>query len=60
MNGLVLFFKEAWGELKQVTWLTTPQMIASTWVVIILVIIMAIYVFAVDFILRGVFGALIG
>ncbi len=59
MNNLVNFFKESWSELRQVAWLTTPQVIASTWVVIILVVIMSIFVFAVDFILRGLFGALI-
>ncbi len=59
MNNLINFFKESWSELKQVAWLTTPQMIASTWVVLILVVIMSIYVFSVDFILRGLLGVLI-
>lgn len=59
MNNLINFFKEALSELKQVSWLTLPQVIASTWVVLILVVLMAAFVFSVDFVLRGVFGALI-
>ena len=53
------FVKEAWGELKQVAWLTVPQMIASTWIVIILVIIVALYISGVDFILKHVIGVLL-
>ena len=53
------FVKEAWAELKQVAWLTTPQMIASTWIVIILVIVVAIYISGVDFILSKIIGLLV-
>jgi preprotein translocase SecE subunit len=59
MNSLVNFFKESWSELRQVAWLTTPQVIASTWVVLILVVIMSIFVFTVDFVIRGLLGVLI-
>ena len=59
MQNVISFFKESWAELKQVAWLTTPQMIASTWMVIILVIVMAIYVGGVDFILSRIIGVLI-
>lgn len=59
MKNIIIFIKEAWAELKQVAWLTTPQMIASTWMVIMLVIVMAVYVGGVDFILSRLFGILI-
>ena len=59
MNNIINFVKEAWAELKQVAWLTTPQMIASTWVVLILVVIMAIYIGGVDFILSRLIGILV-
>ena len=52
MFKLIDFFKEAWAELKQVAWLTTPQMIASTWIVVILVFVVAIYIATVDFVLN--------
>ena len=59
MNKIIVFINEAWIELKQVAWLTVPQMVASTWVVIILVIIMAIYVSGVDFLLSRILGVLV-
>lgn len=46
-------------ELKQVSWLTVPQVIASTWVVLILVVVMALYVGGVDFILSKIIGLLV-
>lgn len=59
MQNVIAFFKDSWAELKQVAWLTVPQMVASTWMVIILIIIMAIYVGGVDFILSRIMGVLI-
>jgi preprotein translocase subunit SecE len=59
MNNIFGFFRESWAELKQVAWLTVPQMVASTWMVIVLVIIMAMYVGGVDFLLSRIFGLLI-
>mgnify|MGYP000857408505 CR=1 FL=1 len=59
MNQIITFCKESWAELKQVAWLSVPHMIASTWMVIVLVILMAIYVGSVDFVLSKLFGALI-
>ena len=59
MSSLIQFFKEAYEELKKVTWLTRPQMLASTWLVIVLVIIFAIYVGVVDFVIGRLFGLLI-
>jgi preprotein translocase subunit SecE len=59
MNSLINFFKESWAELRQVAWLTVPQMVASTWIVIILVVIMAIYLGGVDFVIARVIGALV-
>jgi preprotein translocase subunit SecE len=56
MNNILVFFRESWAELKQVAWLTVPQMIASTWMVIILVVIMAIFVGGVDYLLSRIFG----
>jgi preprotein translocase SecE subunit len=59
MNQIIAFVKEAWAELKQVAWLTVPQMIASTWMVIILVILVAIFVSGVDFVLSRLVGVLV-
>jgi preprotein translocase SecE subunit len=45
------FVKEAFHELKLVSWLSRQQMIASTVIVIFFTLIMAIYVSTVDRIL---------
>ncbi len=59
MNQFVIFLREAWLELKQVAWLTTPQMVSSTIVVVVLVFIMSIYVLLVDKVLHLIIGILI-
>lgn len=59
VNKAVQFFKEAYAELKKVTWIGKKQVIASTVVVVILVLIVAVYVFVLDFILSRVIGFLI-
>ena len=56
MQKTITFFKEAWLELRQVSWLTVPQMVASTWLVVILVFIMAGFLFLVDYVLKFVLG----
>lgn len=59
MNSIIQFVKEAWAELKQVSWLTVPQVIASTWIVVVLVIVMAIYLGGVDVVISRILGALV-
>lgn len=59
MKIIIDFIKEAWAELKLVSWLTVPQMLASTWVVLILVFVMAIYISLVDLILAKIIGFLV-
>jgi len=59
MQKLIVFLKEAWLELKQVAWLSVPQMVASTWLVVILVVITALYISGIDFILSRIIGLLI-
>jgi preprotein translocase subunit SecE len=56
---ITLFFKEAYAELRKVTWLSRKEAIASTIVVIILVILVAIYVGFTDFVLARVLGILL-
>ena len=59
MRQIIQFLKEAYQELKKVTWLSRTQMLASTWLVILLVIVFAIYIGAVDFIISRTIGLLI-
>ena len=59
MNNLIQFIKEAYEELKKVSWLTRQQMIASTWLVIWIVIVFAVYVGFIDFVIVRTFSYLI-
>lgn len=58
-QSTVHFFKEAYAELKKVTWLSRKEVIASTIVVIILVTIIAGFVGFVDFVLSWILGVLL-
>ena len=59
MNAVVTFVKDSWAELKQSSWLSVPEMIASTWIVVILVILTSAFLFVVDKILSVLIGALL-
>ena len=51
MGKAIQFFKDAYFELTKVTWLTKKEVVATTFVVIVFVIIMALFVGLVDMIL---------
>jgi preprotein translocase subunit SecE len=57
---VIRFLKEAKGELKKVTWPTPKQALASTSVVIIVVIIVSIFLGIVDFGLAKVIRLVLG
>jgi len=52
IKNLIDFFKDAYNELKHVSWLTRNEMIASTVVVVIVVGVMSVYIVVVDRILQ--------
>ena len=56
----VQFVKEAIEELKKVNWLGRKEVVASTVVIAILVIIVAIFIGAVDFILSKIIKWMLG
>jgi len=49
MQQAITFFKEAYEELKKVTWLTRKEVLGSTFVIMVLIIIISIFVAFVDF-----------
>ena len=49
MEQITLYFKEAYEELKKVTWLSRKEVIGSTIVIIILIAILSVFVALVDF-----------
>ena len=59
-NKIKQFLREVNLELKKVTWPSRKDTIASTWVVLIVILIFAAYFFVIDgilaFIMRSVLG----
>ncbi|OGP86004.1 MAG: preprotein translocase subunit SecE [Deltaproteobacteria bacterium RBG_13_65_10] len=54
------FLKEVRVETKKVTWPTVQESVGATWVVVIVVAIVALFLFGVDFILARVINLLVG
>ena len=59
MGKTIQFFKDAFFELTKVTWLNKKEVVATTVVVIVFVIIMALFVGAVDVVLSGLLGVIL-
>jgi preprotein translocase subunit SecE len=57
---LVEFIKEAYAELKKVTWLSRQDAIKATYGVFIVVIFFAIYVGILDFIIGKLMAFVMG
>ncbi|AKL98179.1 preprotein translocase subunit SecE [Endomicrobium proavitum] len=55
----VQFFKDAYRELAKVTWLGKKEVVATTILVVIFVLIMAAFVSVVDLVLGGVIGRIL-
>ncbi|MFN0117860.1 MAG: preprotein translocase subunit SecE [Elusimicrobiota bacterium] len=56
MEKITQFIKDSWSELRQVSWLPVPQMVGSTLLVIIMVILMSVYIFFIDHLLKFIFS----
>ena len=55
-TGFRQFLKEVRGELKKVNWPSRREMLTYTFVVLVTVVIMATYVFGLDFVVsEGIF-----
>jgi len=54
------FFQESWQELKKVHWPSRKETYTATLVVIVVVILISIYLAAVDFVLTKAIQAVIG
>jgi len=60
MNKITQFVKEAIGELKKVNWLGRKEVFASTVVILVLIIIVAIFIGFVDFLLSIIMRWVLG
>jgi preprotein translocase subunit SecE len=55
MKKVIQFFKDSYGELKKVIWPTKDSVIASTKVVLVSTVFVALFLGVVDFLLvRGI------
>ena len=54
------FIQESWQELKKVYWPSRKETYAATAVVIIVVILVSVYLAAVDFVLTKAIQAVLG
>lgn len=59
-SKVLQFLKEASIELKKVTWPTPKQALASTGVVIVVVLIMSVFLGIIDFGLSKLIGLALG
>lgn len=59
MGKAIQFFKDAYFELTKVTWLGKKEVVATTIVVVVFVIILAIFVSFVDMILSSMLGVIL-
>jgi len=48
LNGLVIFFKDSWQELKKVRWPNRKELTSYTIVVIVTVVVVALYLYVID------------
>ena len=55
-----MFFQEAWVELRKVQWPTQNEIRAATFVVILLVGVVALFLFLVDAALSGILHSFLG
>ena len=60
MNKIVQFVKDSVAELKKSTWLSRQEVIQSTILVGIVVVLVSAYVGLIDFGLTRILGAIVG
>ncbi len=60
MNKAIQFIKDSVAELKKATWLSRQEVIQSTILVGIVVVLVSAYVGIIDFGLTRVLGAIVG
>jgi preprotein translocase subunit SecE len=46
--GVFRFLRETWEELRKVVWPTVPELYRYTLVVVVTVVVMGLFIFAVD------------
>ena len=57
--GTKRFFGEVRDEMAKVTWPDRPQLVNSTWVILIFVLIVSAIIFVMDWSVRGIIDVVI-
>jgi len=60
MNKAINFLKQSVGELRKSTWLSRQEVLQSTFLVAVVVLLVAVYVSVIDFGLTELLGKVIG
>ncbi|MBO4674601.1 MAG: preprotein translocase subunit SecE [Elusimicrobiaceae bacterium] len=60
MNKAIQFLKESVSELKKSTWLSRQEVVQATFLVLIVVALVALYVSVIDFGLTRALGFVVG
>ena len=58
-NAIVRYYRETVGELKKVVWPTREEALRLTWIVLVVITIMAIILGAADYLFTELFRFLI-
>jgi preprotein translocase subunit SecE len=58
-NAVVRYYRETVGELKKVVWPTREEALRLTWIVLVVITIMAIILGAADYLFSELFRILI-
>jgi preprotein translocase subunit SecE len=56
IKKLIQFIKESYSELNKVSWLTYKELLGSTVVIIIFILLSAVFIGLVDFVLAKILG----
>ena len=59
LDNVVTFLKEAYAELQKVTWLSRKEVIGSTMVIIVLIMIISVFVAFIDFVFLKLIGMIL-
>jgi preprotein translocase subunit SecE len=59
-NALVRYYRETVGELRKVVWPTREEALRLTWIVLVVITVMAIILGAADYVFGQVVRLLIG
>ena len=58
-SSMKRFFREVVEEMRKVTWPDRPQIVQSTWVILIFVLLVSFIIFVMDWSVRGIIDIIV-